>query len=74
MARSLPKVCPFLVTIDLKLKWPELPRPTLLNKRGVCVLQTLLVYHLCINVNFSSNHRTGTWGGMVDWTVRTMEF
>ena len=29
MARSLPKVCPFLVTVDLKLKWPELPRPTL---------------------------------------------
>ena len=27
MARSLPKVCPFLVTDDLKLKWPELPRP-----------------------------------------------
>ena len=27
MARSLPKVCPFLVTVDLKLKWPELPRP-----------------------------------------------
>ena len=26
MARSLPKVCPFLVTVDLKLKWPELPR------------------------------------------------
>ena len=25
MARSLPKVCPFLVTVDLKLKWPELP-------------------------------------------------
>ena len=21
MARSLPKVCPFLVTVDLKLKW-----------------------------------------------------
>ena len=21
MARSLPKVCPFLVTLDLKLKW-----------------------------------------------------
>ena len=29
MARSLAKVCPFLVTVDLKLKWPELPRPTL---------------------------------------------
>ena len=26
MARSLPKVRPFLVTVDLKLKWPELPR------------------------------------------------
>ena len=26
MARSLPKVCPFLVTVDLKLKCPELPR------------------------------------------------
>ena len=26
MARSLPEVCPFLVTVDLKLKWPELPR------------------------------------------------
>ena len=26
MARSLPKVCSFLVTVDLKLKWPELPR------------------------------------------------
>ena len=25
MARSLPKVRPFLVTVDLKLKWPELP-------------------------------------------------
>ena len=25
MARSLPKVCLFLVTVDLKLKWPELP-------------------------------------------------
>ena len=25
MARNLPKVCPFLVTVDLKLKWPELP-------------------------------------------------
>ena len=25
MARSLPKVYPFLVTVDLKLKWPELP-------------------------------------------------
>ena len=23
--QSLPKVCPFLVTVDLKLKWPELP-------------------------------------------------
>ena len=31
MARSLPKVGPFLVTVDLKLKWPELPRPTLQN-------------------------------------------
>ena len=26
MARNLPKVCPFLVTVDLKLKWPEIPR------------------------------------------------
>ena len=25
MARSLPKVSPFFVTVDLKLKWPELP-------------------------------------------------
>ena len=43
MARSLPKVCPFLVTVDLKLKWPEypvaritpwpeLPRPALVCK------------------------------------------
>ena len=33
MARRLPKVCPFLVTVDLKLKWPELPRPTLAHSQ-----------------------------------------
>ena len=30
MARSLPKVCPFLVTVDLKLKWPEFTPPYLM--------------------------------------------
>ena len=34
MAKRLPKVCPFLVTVDLKLKWPELPRPTLYKQKS----------------------------------------
>ena len=49
MARSLPKVCPFLVTVDLKLKWPELPRPTLHLNNYVTVLP----------VNFESGNYFG---------------
>ncbi len=43
MARILPRVCPFLVTVDLNVKWPELPRtwpelprPTLLTFVRAC--------------------------------------
>ena len=44
MARSLPKVCPFLVTVDLKLKWPELPRPTLRVPEKTTIYIQLYVY------------------------------
>ncbi len=42
MARSLPEVCPFLVTVDLNVEvaritpWPELPRPTLHDRSYSC--------------------------------------
>ena len=36
MAKSLPKVCPFLVTVDLKLKWPELPVARIMRLSMIC--------------------------------------
>ena len=37
MARSLPKVCPFLVTVDLKLKWPRNTPPYLTLRLAECI-------------------------------------
>ena len=48
MGRSLPKVCPFLVTVDLKLKWPELPRPTLVFEIQLLVRQKDIMFHNCV--------------------------
>ena len=45
MTRSLPKVCPFLVTVDLKLKWPELPRPTLPCSMATPTSGLALLFH-----------------------------
>ena len=63
MAISLPKVCPFLVTVDLKLKWPELPRgpnyPALPYIRwphldfAVCRVNTRVACPLPVRVNAS---------------------
>ena len=55
MARSLPEVCPFLVSVDLKLKWPELPRPTLL--RVYSRPQTLYVCVVGVRVEVVSRAR-----------------